>query len=465
MKSIKRDNELIRTLLVDNPTLNNVQITHLYNDIKGESNNPETFRKHIKQVRKDYNIGNSASKYTSKAFYTKKETSYQAEDSVKKTFKWFKVDTEKGEIKSEIEVSFEPRDHDQLAELHNVDLNVYKITNYWSKLQPNGYFTSSLLCSLRKVGDSVTADEIIKSVEHAITSKVNKIKRAVVDVPKIKNDKTLILWVSDEHVGSAVSGSIYNNHYDGNEYFKRKMTLLDTVEKESKKNGGFDNIIVCSLGDNLDGNSGKTTRSVLGDHTHGLPQNMTNAEAITTYVEVNKQFYKELVDMGVTEKITLYNINNSNHGGLGFDFSANYTLEVYLKAVYGDLFDIKQLKDIYNYFDLYDNRIVITHGKDETIMKRNLPLLLNPNIELQLTEYLDEIGRKKENFKNFIVKGDLHQFASQQGRYFHYQNIPSLFGSSAWIHANFGRGNAGYCFSVVSKDEPNGIGFTPVWIK
>lgn len=56
---------------------------------------------------------------------------------------------EKGTLKSSIVVSYEPKNHEELAKLHNVDLSKYKISSYWTK-QRGDKFTSSLLCSLIK---------------------------------------------------------------------------------------------------------------------------------------------------------------------------------------------------------------------------------------------------------------------------------------------------------------------------
>ena len=55
-----------------------------------------------------------------------------------------------GVLESIKEISFEPNSHEELAIVHNVDLTVFKIINYWSKLQTNGNFTSSIFCK-RKI--------------------------------------------------------------------------------------------------------------------------------------------------------------------------------------------------------------------------------------------------------------------------------------------------------------------------
>jgi hypothetical protein len=69
-----------------------------------------------------------------------------------------RVNNESGDMSSEIEVDYEPKSVEELAELHKIDLNRYKISTYWSKLKSNGKFTSSILASLKKPADYSVED-------------------------------------------------------------------------------------------------------------------------------------------------------------------------------------------------------------------------------------------------------------------------------------------------------------------
>ena len=60
-----------------------------------------------------------------------------------------RVNVEKGTIESTVVSSYEPKNDDELAQLHKVDLTRYKISSYWTK-QRGDKFTSSLLCTLIK---------------------------------------------------------------------------------------------------------------------------------------------------------------------------------------------------------------------------------------------------------------------------------------------------------------------------
>ena len=72
-----------------------------------------------------------------------------------------KVNNEKGTIESILILDFEPKDDIELAALHKINLDKYVITNYWSKLLPNGKFTSSVF-SKKKEAKDYTAEDFAK---------------------------------------------------------------------------------------------------------------------------------------------------------------------------------------------------------------------------------------------------------------------------------------------------------------
>lgn len=69
-----------------------------------------------------------------------------------------KVNIDKGTLESTRETTFDPKTVDELAKLHKVDLSLYKITNYWSKLKANGKFTSSIFATRKKDADYSVED-------------------------------------------------------------------------------------------------------------------------------------------------------------------------------------------------------------------------------------------------------------------------------------------------------------------
>lgn len=68
------------------------------------------------------------------------------------------VNNDKGTLKSTLECSFEPKDDLELAKLHKVNLDKYKISNYWTKQKSNGKFTSSIFATLKKPKDYTLED-------------------------------------------------------------------------------------------------------------------------------------------------------------------------------------------------------------------------------------------------------------------------------------------------------------------
>jgi uncharacterized protein YkvS len=75
-----------------------------------------------------------------------------------------KVNNEKGTLESTIETNFEPKDDLELARLHKINLDKYKISNYWTKQKQNGKFTSSVFATLRQPKD-YTAEDFAKFLE------------------------------------------------------------------------------------------------------------------------------------------------------------------------------------------------------------------------------------------------------------------------------------------------------------
>ena len=76
-----------------------------------------------------------------------------------------KVNNEKGTMESTIETSFEPKSDEELAKLHKINLDKYKISNYWTKQKSNGKFTSSVFATLKKPND-YTAEDFAKFLEN-----------------------------------------------------------------------------------------------------------------------------------------------------------------------------------------------------------------------------------------------------------------------------------------------------------
>jgi hypothetical protein len=78
-----------------------------------------------------------------------------------------KVNNEKGTLESTVETDFEPKDDIELAKLHKINLDKYKISNYWTKQKSSGKFTSSVFATLRQPKD-YTPEDFTKFLEEYV---------------------------------------------------------------------------------------------------------------------------------------------------------------------------------------------------------------------------------------------------------------------------------------------------------
>lgn len=86
-----------------------------------------------------------------------------------------KVNNDLGTFESTTEANFEPKSDLELADLHRIDLSKYSIKSYWSKMKPDGKFSSSVLASLKKVDNDL---ELQKEI---------LLEELFKEAPKVKN--------------------------------------------------------------------------------------------------------------------------------------------------------------------------------------------------------------------------------------------------------------------------------------
>lgn len=77
-----------------------------------------------------------------------------------------------------------------------------------------------------------------------------------------------------------------------------------------------------------------------------------------------------------------------------------------------------------------------------------MPLTLNDRTINWVNDFIYDSGLEfKDNL--YVVKGDLHQYAITESRRFQYISCPSLYGSSNYVAANFGKTKWGVAFMEV----------------
>ena len=273
---------------------------------------------------------------------------------------------------------------------------------------------------------------------------VSKLKKTPY-IPVIdSSDKSLFIYLSDTHVGAYVpSDSLYTNEYSATVFSKRLDKVLDTVTTLTNIHGVFENIFVVNLGDCIDGFNNTTARG-----GHFLPQNLSNKQQFETYFQTMKEFLENIIEEGFSQNVKFISVGDSNHAG-SLEYVLNRAIEIYLNAVYPSV-ETKVFDKFIEHIQLGENTFIFLHGKDSEAMKHGFPRDLNDKVENFFNDYIYQHNIKTKNI--YVVKGDLHQSAHQWGKRFMYKNVMSFFGSSKWIHTNFGSGRAGVEFQIVDKE-------------
>lgn len=355
------------------------------------------------------------------------------------------VDIDKGTIKSDIEVSFEVRDHKELAKLHKIDLTKYKISSYWSKLKTNGKFTSSVLATLKKDED-VLKENLLQDLKKIF--KNTKVWETKVSINEEKSeDVAVFCYIADDHAGIDFKESLFNSPYTGEIYKERLLKVADNIISFNQAS----HIFIVNLGDELDGFNAQTTRG--GHSLDSLP----NRDQFNIYTSARKEFYDKVIQNSNGARVTIININNSNHSGNDYSYIVNKSLEFYLSATYKNITFINQEKFI-DHYSFGDHTFLMTHGKDQKYMKSPMPLNLDVKTDLWLLDYQKNV---KSKFYS-TIKGDLHNYSVNMGKSGRYVNVPSICGGSSWIEHNFGSSHSGALLEIVSKYEKNIISM-PIW--
>jgi hypothetical protein len=284
-----------------------------------------------------------------------------------------------------------------------------------------------------------------KWIEEALTNlDISEITPFKIKKKNITNEKALMVYISDQHVGADNSGSLYGNKYNADVFKERMENIVNEINTQAEIFGRFDRIIVCNLGDSLDGYNAQTTRG-----GHSLPQNMNNKEQFNVYVNVMLGFFDEIHNLDICNHVDYYSVGDDNHSG-DFGYIANKTLELVLGVKYPDM-NCKVFEKFISHIKYGDHTFILTHGKDKEDKKFGFPLILDNKTELYFNEYIDNFRIRTPHIH--VVKGDLHQSATQYSKRFRYKNVGSQFGSSKWIHSNFGQTASAIDYEIVDKDE------------
>jgi hypothetical protein len=136
-----------------------------------------------------------------------------------------KVLVEKGTIESTIVLDFEPKDDIELAKIHRINLDKYIITNYWSKLLPNGKFISSVFSKIKTPKD-YTQEDFVKFLKDYKSNYVPPSQ------PEIERAKLIDVEISlsDFHLAKRHIDNDNSAYIRCNRYFSTAISLAYDVK-------------------------------------------------------------------------------------------------------------------------------------------------------------------------------------------------------------------------------------------
>jgi len=269
--------------------------------------------------------------------------------------------------------------------------------------------------------------------------------------PTTTNDKGLFIYGSDKHIGALTKeDSNFTNKYDRDEMRKRIVIFtLSHIFKNVALHGKFESLFIMDLGDALDGFNQKTTGGLRGTSSHTLPQQLNNREQHDFYVELHKELFDSIMANSLAKDVYFISTSNSNHGG-DFEYGAMRNLETYLNIKHPGIKTYVSYKP-FNHFIYGNHCVIFGHGKDDEDMKNGLPLVLNDKVSNLISDYIRV--NKLEDYNVSFISGDLHQSAETYAKNFRYKKVLSQYGSSKWMHTNFGSGAPGLSSEVYEKNS------------
>jgi len=250
--------------------------------------------------------------------------------------------------------------------------------------------------------------------------------------------KTLILHISDTHVGAALSStSLFNNEWNESEFARRLTELVNRINDLGK----FDKIVINLLGDYLDGMDGMTAR-----RDHVMPQNMDNKQQFNVFIKHMLHFIEDV--QSLCNNVEIYAVPEGNHGGFA-DYFAIKALEYATKSYFPNI-PFTVFDRYYGVFSVGSHRYLVFHGKDGQFMKKPMPLNLNDTTSTLLRDWMDREQMTGENIH--IIKGDLHSNNLNSCRKFDYRNVLSLFGDSDYSQMNYVSNSYGVSYDLIIGD-------------
>lgn len=314
-----------------------------------------------------------------------------------------KHNLDKGTIESTIVCDFEPKNYKKLANLHKIDLNVYVIRNYWSKLLPNGKFTSSVFASKKKEEDFT-----IEDFERILVNyKSNYVPIERFEECNKKEKVDLEISISDYHLAK----KHVDDDNDPKTRVDRYYKIAEKLVKKSYTNYNIDTIVFPISNDFFH------TDNYQHSTTNGTPQ-----ETIVDYAKEYEMGFSLLVN--VIRMFTAFANNvkvvlvQGNHDRTKSYYLA-HALSIYFKDEKRISFDREH--SVVKGVCLGKTFIGYHHGNCKI---DELPLLFATH-----PEYGSSFGNS--TYRE-VHTGDKHHYMAKEIKGVRIQQMPSLSGTDRW---------------------------------
>jgi len=366
---------------------------------------------------RDKSIARTAQKYWQQYIKQEKKLSL-----VKQTYKGDKLafETFKKEATQPVQIDFE-------------DFEIERLTT-----NPNGVPWIKM-----KKKENFYTEEHLETLKEILTKQITPFEYK----PNLyTNGKAHFVYGADKHIGALTKlDSIYKNKYD-REVMRDRIVggSIRNIEESVALHGAFDALYIMDFGDALDGFNGKTTGGLRGTSSHTLPQQLNNREQHDFYVELHRELFDIIMSNTYAKEVFFIATSNSNHGG-DFEYGAMKHVQTYLEVKYPDIKSYVSY-NAYNHFIWEGHAVVFGHGKDDEDMKNGLPLVINDKVASVLSDYIRV--NKLDKYNVSVISADLHQSSDGYAKNFRYKKLLSQYGSSKWMHTNFGSGQPGLSSEV-----------------
>lgn len=309
------------------------------------------------------------------------------------------------------------------AVIKRIEANeVRELQNTYKKVAIENFQLKKQLDSLNDFSSSIKVDNLPKW-----------------EVSRTDVAKDVYIWLSDMHIGAWVDEeeSLYGKAYNEDVVKYRLRKIFNKIASIPN----IRHLVICNLGDSLDGMDQQTTR-----RDHILPQNMTNNKQLETFVSCMTEFFYQLRNGIKCQSISYYCVGDSNHDG-SFGRAANRILQLQIKqfGINATIYD-----KFMDGFKIGDLSVILCHGKDSRDMKKPLPIVINPQTEVKINQFINIYGVSGK--KILFVKGDSHTSAVTYGSNFVYKSVGAFIGATKWSSANFGNTLPICDYSIIDSD-------------